>query len=79
VKFINYNNFSNVDAGETVHKGHVKPMSDMWGKLSPNGCRLMMCPTCGLEEDRDVIAVRTYYTSTGGMWGLHPFTPKALP
>jgi len=54
-------------------------MSDMWGKLSPNGCRLMMCPTCGLEEDRDVIAVRTYYTSTGGMWGLHPFTPKALP
>ena len=30
------------------------------GKLSPNlnGCRLMRCRKCGLEEDRDVIAVK---------------------
>jgi putative transposase len=27
-------------------------------RLSPNGHRLMRCPKCGLEEDRDVIAVR---------------------
>ncbi|MGC8850220.1 MAG: RNA-guided endonuclease TnpB family protein, partial [Candidatus Bathyarchaeia archaeon] len=26
-------------------------------KLSPSGYRLMECPECGLEEDRDVIAV----------------------
>jgi len=28
------------------------------GKLSPNGYRLMKCLSCGLEEDRDVIAVK---------------------
>ena len=28
------------------------------GKLSPNGYRLMTCPTCGLEEDKDAIAVK---------------------
>ena len=27
-------------------------------KLSPSGYRLMRCPECGLEEDRDIIAVR---------------------
>jgi putative transposase len=43
-------------------------------KLSPNGCRQMKCSECGLEEDRDVIAVK----NTRWMQEL-PFTPKALP
>jgi len=28
------------------------------GKLSPNGHRLMRCPRCGMEEDRDIIAAK---------------------
>jgi len=27
------------------------------GRLSPSGYRLMKCPRCGLEEDRDIVAV----------------------
>jgi len=50
----------------------------MCGKLSPNGYRLLKCPACGLEEDRDVIAVKNLLRSRW-MWRLHPFTPKALP
>lgn len=34
-------------------------------KLSPNGYRLMRCPSCGLEEDRDVIAVRNLLQKEG--------------
>jgi len=30
----------------------------VWGKLSPNGCRRLKCSECGLEEDRDVTAVK---------------------
>jgi len=50
-------------------------MSDMWGKLSLNGYRLMMCPTCGLEEDRDVIAVKNLlhkYQRDVGASSVHP-------
>ncbi|MEM2384793.1 MAG: transposase [Candidatus Bathyarchaeia archaeon] len=28
------------------------------GRLSPSGYRLMKCPRCRLEEDRDIIAVK---------------------
>jgi putative transposase len=48
------------------------------GRLSPNGHRRLKCK-CGLEEDRDVVAVKNLLRSTRWMWGLHPFTPKALP
>jgi len=33
----------------------------------------------GLEEERDIVAVKNYSKDTRWMWGLHPFTPKALP
>ncbi len=33
-------------------------MPKMRVKLSPSGYRLMKCPKCWLEEDRDKIAVR---------------------
>jgi transposase len=39
-------------------------------KISPNGYRRMRCPTCRLEEDRDIIAVKNplqrYQTDVGG-------------
>ena len=40
------------------------------GKLSPNEYRLMICPKCGLEEDRDVIAVKNLLHKYRGMWGF---------
>ena len=49
-------------------------------RLSPNGYRRMKCPECGLEEDRDIVAVKNLLERYHRwMWGLHPFTPKALP
>jgi len=45
------------------------------GKLSPNGYRMMMCPTCGLKEDRDVIAVKNLlhrYQMDVGASSVHP-------
>ena len=45
------------------------------GKLSPNEYRLMICPTCGLEEDRDVIAVKNIlhkYQRDVGASSVHP-------
>ena len=47
------------------------------GRLSPNGYRRMKCK-CGFEEDRDVAAVKNLLRRYR-MWGLRPFTPKALP
>jgi len=49
-------------------------------KLSPSGYRLMKCPECGLEEDRDKIAVLNLlqeYQRNVGASTVHP--PKALP
>jgi putative transposase len=49
-------------------------------KLSPNGYRRMRCPTCRLEEDRDIIAVKNplqrYQTDVGG---FNRSPPKTLP
>jgi len=45
------------------------------GKLSLNGHRLMICSTCGLEEDRDVIAVKNIlhkYQRDVGASSVHP-------
>ncbi|WP_237558715.1 RNA-guided endonuclease InsQ/TnpB family protein [Candidatus Methanodesulfokora washburnensis] len=45
-------------------------------KLSPNGHRLMRCPKCGLEEDRDVIAVRNLLKLRDvGSSSVHPEGP----
>jgi putative transposase len=46
-------------------------------KLSPNGHRLMRCPKCGLEEDRDVIAVRNLLLKLKdvGASSVHPEGP----
>jgi hypothetical protein len=38
----------------------------------------MKCSECGLEEDRDVIAVKNLLPGTRWIQEL-PFTPKALP
>ena len=32
-------------------------MPKMQGQAKPSGYRLMKCPRCGLEEDRDIVAV----------------------
>ena len=51
------------------------------GKLSPNGYRLMMCPTCGLEEDRDVIAVKNLFhkhQTDVGASSVHPKSPPMI-
>ena len=48
------------------------------GRLSPNGYRMMMCPTCGLKEDRDVIAVKNLlhrYQMDVGASSVHPESP----
>jgi len=47
-------------------------------KLSPNGYRLMTCPTCGLEEDRDAIAVKNLlrkHQMDVGASSVHPESP----
>ncbi|MEG9193950.1 MAG: transposase [Candidatus Methanoglobus sp.] len=47
-------------------------------KLSPNGHRQMKCPGCGLEEDRDVIAVKNLlrrYQVDVGASSVHPEGP----
>jgi putative transposase len=47
-------------------------------KLSPSGHRLMKCPKCGLEEDRDIIAVRNLllkYQRDVGASSVHPESP----
>ena len=45
------------------------------GKLSLNGYRLMICPKCRLEEDREVIAVKNIlykYKRDVGASSVHP-------
>jgi putative transposase len=45
-------------------------------KLSPNGHRFMRCPKCGLEEDRDIIAVRNLLKLRDvGASSVHPEGP----
>jgi putative transposase len=47
-------------------------------KLSPNGYRQMKCSECGLEEDRDVIAVKNLlrrYQMDVGASSVHPEGP----
>jgi putative transposase len=47
-------------------------------KLSPNGYRRMRCPKCGLEEDRDAVAVRNLlrrYQMDVGASSVHPESP----
>jgi putative transposase len=48
-------------------------------KLSPNGYRRMRCPTCRLEEDRDIIAVKNLlqrYQIDVGSSTVHPESPS---
>jgi putative transposase len=48
------------------------------GKLSPNGYRRMKCPICGLEENRDVIAVKNLlykHQMDVGASSVHPKSP----
>jgi putative transposase len=48
------------------------------GKLSPNGYRRLKCPTCKLEENRDVIAVKNLlrrYQMDVGASSVHPESP----
>ena len=57
---------------------HFKPVPVCGEKLGPNGHRRMKCPGCGLEEDRDVIAVKNllhrYQMDMGGS-SVHPEGP----
>jgi putative transposase len=48
------------------------------GELSPNGYRRLKCPSCGMEEDRDIIAVRKLlhkYQMGVGSLPVHPESP----
>jgi putative transposase len=48
------------------------------GELSPNGYRRVRCPKCGLEEDRDAVAVRNLlrrYQMDVGSSPVHPESP----
>ena len=48
------------------------------GKISPNGYRQLRCLSCGLEEDRDVIAVKNLlrrYQMDVGASSVHPESP----
>jgi putative transposase len=49
-------------------------------KLSPNGHRFMRCSSCGLEEDRDVIAVRNLLLKLRdvGASSVHPEGPSMI-
>jgi putative transposase len=49
-------------------------------KLSPNGHRFMRCPSCGLEEDRDIIAVRNLLLKLRdvGASSVHPKGPPMI-
>jgi len=54
-------------------------MPDMGEKLSPNGYRTVRCPKCGLEGDRDAVAVRNLlrrYRMNVGASSVHP---ESLP
>jgi putative transposase len=47
-------------------------------KLSPNGYRMMRCSGCGMEEDRDIIAVKNLlrrYQRDVGASTVHPENP----
>jgi putative transposase len=48
-------------------------------KLSPNGYRRMRCPTCRLEEDRDIIAVKNPFKDTRQMLGASTVHPESPP
>jgi len=66
-------NVKYVDAKDTS-----SPRPICRGKLSLNGYRLMIYPTCGLEEDRDVIAVKNIlhkYQRDVGASSVHPESP----
>ena len=48
-------------------------------RLSPNGYRLMKCPECGLEEDRDIVAVKNLLERYQMDVGASPVHPKSPP
>jgi len=51
------------------------------GKLSPNGYRRLKCSRCGLEEDRDIIAVKNLlrrYQMDVGASPVHPESPPMI-
>ena len=49
------------------------------GELSPNGCRLMKCPSCGTEQDRDIIAVKNLLRKHQMDVGASPVHPESPP
>jgi putative transposase len=48
-------------------------------KLSPNGYRRLKCPSCGLEEDRDVVAVMNLLRRHQMDVGASPVHPEGPP
>ena len=67
-------NVKYVDANET---SSLCPICG--GRLSPNGYRQMVCPTCVLEEDRDVITVKNLLHKHQRDVGASPVHPKSPP
>jgi putative transposase len=49
------------------------------GKLSPNGYRRLRCSRCGLEEDRDIIAVKNLLRRCQMDVGASTVHPESLP
>jgi putative transposase len=48
-------------------------------KLSPNGYRRMRCLGCGMEEDRDIIAVKNLLQRYQTDVGASTVHPEGLP
>jgi hypothetical protein len=48
----------------------------VWGKAKPEWAQEIEAQV-RIVDDRDIIAVKNLLRRW--MWGLHPFTPKALP
>ena len=49
------------------------------GRLSPNGYRRMKCLKCGLEEDRDIVAVKNLLRRCKIDVGASPVHPESPP
>ncbi len=60
-------------------KGLQACAQNVGGRLSPNGYRRMKCLKCGLEEDRDIVAVKNLLRRCKIDVGASPVHPESPP